>query len=167
MEYPLIEEQLASIDQQLEKAVKEINWTSEGRQLNHTHCGTYFTYTGAWEYIESTRDRVRDLERRVRLAKANVEAMCTVMAKWSQAPLFVRKEDKKDCLLNLDVSWVDCCCVCVHCHPSLGPRGTRQVSLRSGLGRRCKTSPACGRKPGVLPSKPTHTGLDELCGVPG
>lgn len=45
---------------------------------------------------------VRDLERRVRLAKTNVEVMCNIMAKWSETPLYQRK-DKRDCLLNLDV----------------------------------------------------------------
>ena len=58
---------------------------------------------GVWEYIESTRDKVRDLERRVRLAKANVEQMNNIMSGWSQSPLFRRKEDKKDTLLNLEV----------------------------------------------------------------
>ena len=44
-----------------------------------------------------------DLERRVRLAKANVENMCTLMAGWSKTPLYKRKEDKKESLLNLEV----------------------------------------------------------------
>lgn len=59
---------------------------------------------GVWEYIEATRDQVCDLERRVRLVKGNVEAIATIMAKWCEAPLYQRKEDKKDCLLNLEVS---------------------------------------------------------------
>lgn len=57
----------------------------------------------AWEYIQLTRDRVCDLERRVRLAKANVEAMCTIMMGWSKTPLYRRKGDKKDSFLNLEV----------------------------------------------------------------
>ena len=44
-----------------------------------------------------------DLEQRVRLAKANVELMHTIMAGWSHTPLYQRKEDKKDTLLNLEV----------------------------------------------------------------
>jgi dynein heavy chain len=64
-----------------------------------------YTNVGVWEYIESTRDKVRDLEQRVRLAKANVEQMHTLMNGWSQCPLFRRKEDKKDTLLNLEVSF--------------------------------------------------------------
>ena len=58
---------------------------------------------GAWEYIESTRDVVRDLEKRVRLAKDNIEQIITIMAKWSETPMYLRKGDKKDSLLNLEV----------------------------------------------------------------
>ena len=63
----------------------------------------FIAITGVWEYIESTRDLVRDLERRVRLAKANVDNICTLMAGWSKSPLYKRKEDKKESLLNLEV----------------------------------------------------------------
>lgn len=59
--------------------------------------------SGAWEYIESTRDLVRDLEKRVSLAKDNVEQIITIMAKWSESPMYLRKGDKKDSLLNLEV----------------------------------------------------------------
>ena len=72
-------------------------------------------YVGVWEYIESTRDKVRDLEQRVRLAKANVEQMHTIMNGWTQCPLFRRKEDKKDTLLNLEVnSCVQCGQQCMY-----------------------------------------------------
>ena len=33
VEYPLIEKQLYDIDQELEKAISQLNWTSEGIQL--------------------------------------------------------------------------------------------------------------------------------------
>ena len=46
---------------------------------------------------------VCDLERRVRMAKANVEAISKIMVGWCGVPLYQRKDDKKDCLLNLDV----------------------------------------------------------------
>ncbi len=59
--------------------------------------------SGVWEYIQETRDKVRDLEQRVRLSKANVELQ-TIMAGWIQSPLYQRKEDKKDTLLNLEVN---------------------------------------------------------------
>ena len=64
-----------------------------------------YTCTDVWEWIEQMREQVCDLERRVRLAKANVEQITTTMAAWSQAPLYQRKEDKKDYLLGLEVSY--------------------------------------------------------------
>ena len=70
----------------------------------YTATFNYIYNTGVWEYIESTRDLVCDLERRVRLAKANVESMCTLMAGWSKSPLYQRKEDKHEPLLKLEVT---------------------------------------------------------------
>ena len=46
---------------------------------------------------------VCDLERRVRLAKSNVETMTTIMSGWCQTPLFRRREKKEQSLLNLEV----------------------------------------------------------------
>ena len=52
---------------------------------------------------------MQDLERRVRLAKANVETIMVVMSTWNETPLYQRKEDKNVSLLNLDVSvgWME------------------------------------------------------------
>eukprot|EP00731_Ephydatia_muelleri_P036494 Em0265g1a len=83
VEYPLIEGKLRSINEQLEKAISQLNWTSDG----------------VWEYIESIRDQVRDLEERVRKSKVNVESISALMATWAQQPLYQRK---KDSLLNLE-----------------------------------------------------------------
>lgn len=58
---------------------------------------------GIWEYIKSTREKVHDLEKRVQKAKDNVEAMSKDMAKWAVSPLYERKDDKKDALLNAEV----------------------------------------------------------------
>lgn len=63
-----------------------------------------FIYTtDVWGWIENMRGQVCDLEHRVRLVKANVEHIFKIMAGWSHTPLYQRKEDKKDCLLNLEV----------------------------------------------------------------
>jgi dynein heavy chain len=86
VEYPLVEGQLKDLDEQLERAIAELNWTSEG----------------AWEYVEATRDVVRDLEQRVHKAKGNVAAMQTIMAEWSALALYQRREDKNSTLLNLE-----------------------------------------------------------------
>ena len=45
VEYPLVESQLKELDEQLEKAIHQLNWTSEGKkvlyfyiyQLHHLH----------------------------------------------------------------------------------------------------------------------------------
>ena len=42
-----------------------------------------------------------DLETRVQKAKNNVEEIVKLMSTWSKSPLFVRKEEKNDTLLNL------------------------------------------------------------------
>jgi len=62
------------------------------------------SYVGVWEYIEKTRDMVHDLQTRVQAAKDNVEEIGQIMTKWSEAPLYERKEGKKEGLLNLEVS---------------------------------------------------------------
>ena len=33
VEYPLVESQLKELDEQLEKAINQLNWTSDGKQL--------------------------------------------------------------------------------------------------------------------------------------
>ena len=43
----------------------------------------------------------------MRLAKDNVEQIITIMAKWSVLPMYQRKGDKKDSLLNLEVNSCD------------------------------------------------------------
>ena len=58
-------------------------------------------YSGIWDYIQSTRDEVIDLENRVQKAKNNVEDVQKLMSTWSKSPLFTRKEEKNDSLLNL------------------------------------------------------------------
>ena len=42
----------------------------------------------------------------MRQSKGNVEAMCTIMTGWFESPLYQRKGDKKDTLLNLEVRTV-------------------------------------------------------------
>ncbi|XP_013068368.2 dynein beta chain, ciliary [Biomphalaria glabrata] len=86
VEFPLIENQLADIDQQLEQAEKSLNWENEN----------------VWDYIEKTRDKVHDLETRVQKSKDNVEEIKKIMTTWSKTPLFERKEDKHDTLLQQD-----------------------------------------------------------------
>ena len=59
-------------------------------------------FPGVWDYIETARDMVHDLEMRVQKAKDNVEKLQKIMASWSKTSLFERKEGKNESLLNLD-----------------------------------------------------------------
>ena len=62
----------------------------------------FCTCSGLWEYIEQTREEVTELETSVQKAKDNVEEIVKLISTWSKTPLFARKEDKYDTLLNLD-----------------------------------------------------------------
>ena len=68
----------------------------------NTHVFRLNYFTEAWTYIESTRDLVRDLERRHQKCKDNVAEIQKIMATWKEAPLFLRKEGKHEPLLCLD-----------------------------------------------------------------
>ncbi|XP_070581054.1 dynein beta chain, ciliary-like isoform X2 [Ptychodera flava] len=86
VEYPLIEGQLAEIDTKLEQAENTLNWNQDG----------------IWEYIQTTRDKVHDLQQRVQKAKQNIENIQKIMGEWSKVPLYERKELKDSALLGLD-----------------------------------------------------------------
>ena len=48
---------------------------------------------GLWEYIEKTRDMVRDFETRVQKSKDNVDKIIEIMKTWV-SPLFERDNKK-------------------------------------------------------------------------
>lgn len=58
---------------------------------------------GIWDYVNATRDMVEKLEKSVQSAKTNVDTVNSLMAKWSVAALYDRKDGKKDTLLNIEV----------------------------------------------------------------
>ena len=53
----------------------------------------HISFSGIWEYIENSRDMVRDLEQRTQNAKDNVDKMQGIMKTWVTS-LFERKGDK-------------------------------------------------------------------------
>lgn len=57
---------------------------------------------------------VHDLQTRVQAAKDNVEEIGQIMTKWSEAPLYERKEGKKEGLLNLEVNSLSPLSACRH-----------------------------------------------------
>uniref|UniRef100_A0A8B9HTP5 Dynein, axonemal, heavy chain 9 n=1 Tax=Astyanax mexicanus TaxID=7994 RepID=A0A8B9HTP5_ASTMX len=85
VEFPLIQDQLRTIDLQLKEAEDTINWTSNG----------------IWEYIQGVREAVHDLEKRLQKTKDNVDEIQSIMKTWAN-PVFERKDGKNDSLLNLE-----------------------------------------------------------------
>ena len=78
-----------------------MNTISQSISQSISHSIDQSIFSGIWDYIQSTRDEVIDLESRVQKAKNNVEEVQKLMSTWSKSPLFTRKEEKNDCLLNL------------------------------------------------------------------
>ncbi|VEL06847.1 unnamed protein product [Protopolystoma xenopodis] len=86
IEDALIVDQLAEIDRQLNTAETTLSWRDEE----------------AWNYIQSTRDMTRDLERRVVQTQENIVQIRKIMKSWARAPLFERKEGKREALLGIE-----------------------------------------------------------------
>ncbi|TRY82989.1 hypothetical protein DNTS_022847 [Danionella cerebrum] len=85
VETPLIQSQLSQINEQLQEAEEGLCWNS----------------TGIWEYIQDVRERIHELEQCLQRTKDNVGEIQSIMRSWA-TPLYERKEDKRDTLLNLD-----------------------------------------------------------------
>lgn len=86
VEFPLIEKQLAAIDEQLKSGENELNWSME-----------------VLDYINTTYDLIKNLEQQLQEAKDNVTKIDSIMDGWSESPLFVRKvETKAHGLLSLN-----------------------------------------------------------------
>lgn len=84
------------------------------------------TLSGVWEYIEGLRDTVCHLEGRVQKAHSNLTLLDNILSTWVQAPIFERRDGKKDTLLSLEdkaerlkkvyviemaYNWLSRCCV--------------------------------------------------------
>lgn len=77
---------MEAIDEQLKDAEKCYTWNRED----------------CWDYIVQVKSVVYDLERRVQKSKDNIATMQQVMNAWAKQPLFFRKENKKEALINLE-----------------------------------------------------------------
>lgn len=86
MEYPLTENELRTIDDQLKKAEVVFTWQKEN----------------CWDYTEQVKTIVRHLEQRVQQSKENIKTIQQIMNAWTEHTLFSRKDDKKAALLNLE-----------------------------------------------------------------
>uniref|UniRef100_G3TNR2 Dynein axonemal heavy chain 17 n=1 Tax=Loxodonta africana TaxID=9785 RepID=G3TNR2_LOXAF len=86
VEFPLIESELEAIDVKLLAAETTLFWNGEG----------------VFGYIQGMREILHDLQTRMQKAKQNIDAISQAMKDWSANPMFERKDNKKDTLLDLD-----------------------------------------------------------------
>jgi dynein heavy chain len=76
VEAPLIVRELTSADDELEKAIKQLNWNGDG----------------VANYCVGVKDRIYDLSTRLQEAKANVENISNKLAEWFAQPMLTRDE---------------------------------------------------------------------------
>ncbi|XP_045691837.1 dynein axonemal heavy chain 17 [Phyllostomus hastatus] len=86
IELPLIHSELEAIDVRLLDAETTLFWNSDG----------------VFEYIQEMREILHNLENRMQKAKQNIEGISQAMKDWSASPMFERKDNKKEALLDLD-----------------------------------------------------------------
>ncbi|XP_061245817.1 dynein axonemal heavy chain 17 isoform X1 [Bos javanicus] len=86
VEFPLIKSELEAIDVKLLNAETTLFWNGEG----------------VFEYIQEMREILHNLQNRIQKAKQNVEGISQAMKDWSANPMFERKDNKKEALLDLD-----------------------------------------------------------------
>ncbi|XP_021069297.1 dynein heavy chain 17, axonemal isoform X2 [Mus pahari] len=86
VEFPLIRSELEAIDVKLLSAETTLFWNGEN----------------VIEYIQEMREMLHNLQNRIQKAKQNVEGITQAMQEWSANPLFERKDNKKEALLDLD-----------------------------------------------------------------
>ncbi|XP_066237508.1 dynein axonemal heavy chain 17 isoform X2 [Saccopteryx leptura] len=86
VEFPLIKSELGAIDVKLLSAETTLFWNGEG----------------VFEYIQEMRKILHDLQNRMQKTKQNIESISQAMQDWSANPMFERKDNKKEALLDLD-----------------------------------------------------------------
>ncbi|XP_039082400.1 dynein heavy chain 17, axonemal [Hyaena hyaena] len=86
VEFPLIKSELEAIDIKLLAAETTLFWNSQG----------------VLEYIQDMREILYNLQNRMQKAKQNIDGISQVMKDWSANPMFERKDNKKEALLDLD-----------------------------------------------------------------
>ncbi|XP_059853521.1 dynein axonemal heavy chain 17 [Delphinus delphis] len=86
VEFPLIKSELETIDVKLLAAETTLFWNGQG----------------VFEYIQEMREMLYNLQNRIQKAKQNIEGISQAMKDWSANPMFERKDNKKEALLDLD-----------------------------------------------------------------
>uniref|UniRef100_A0A8C9JNR1 Dynein axonemal heavy chain 17 n=1 Tax=Panthera tigris altaica TaxID=74533 RepID=A0A8C9JNR1_PANTA len=86
VEFPLIKSELEAIDVKLLTAETTLFWNGEG----------------VLEYIQDLQEILHNLQNRMQKAKQNIDGISQAMKDWSANPMFERKDNKKEALLDLD-----------------------------------------------------------------
>nr|XP_020145462.1 dynein heavy chain 11, axonemal [Microcebus murinus] len=85
VEYPLIEEEMRAVDEQLTAATTWLTWRDD-----------------CWGYIEGVRATTAELERRVEHAQSNVRAIQQTMRAWAACTLPPRREHRREAAFPLE-----------------------------------------------------------------
>ncbi|XP_064146127.1 dynein axonemal heavy chain 11 isoform X3 [Loxodonta africana] len=85
VEYPLIEDELKAVDDQLKEAVTSLTWQDD-----------------CWEYIEKVKTTASELEHRAQQTQSNVKVIQQIMRAWAECTLFPRKEHRKETSFALE-----------------------------------------------------------------
>uniref|UniRef100_A0A6I8NYC7 Dynein axonemal heavy chain 11 n=1 Tax=Ornithorhynchus anatinus TaxID=9258 RepID=A0A6I8NYC7_ORNAN len=85
-EYPLIEDELGAIDEQLKKAERSFTWQEES----------------SWKYIEAMKSTICGLEQRVQQARDNITTIQRMMEAWGEQSLFSQKDSRRETLFSLE-----------------------------------------------------------------
>ncbi|XP_061653101.1 dynein axonemal heavy chain 11 [Phyllopteryx taeniolatus] len=87
VELGLVKDEMDRTKRQLDPALLELTWAQDD----------------VWDYIKNTRDLVQSIWRRVKKSKVNVEAIQTLMGKFSQCACVSRKSRDSTLLLFSDI----------------------------------------------------------------
>ncbi|XP_019507533.1 PREDICTED: dynein heavy chain 11, axonemal [Hipposideros armiger] len=85
VEYPLIEDELRAVDEQLQAAVSLLTWQDD-----------------CWGYIERVKMATSELERRVEHTQHNVRVMQQTMRAWAECTLLPRREHRRETAFTLE-----------------------------------------------------------------
>ncbi|XP_023606561.1 dynein heavy chain 11, axonemal, partial [Myotis lucifugus] len=85
VEYPLIEDELRAVDEQLQAAAASLTWQDD-----------------CWGYIARVTEATAELERRVERTQSNVRAIQQTMRAWAECTLLPRREHRREAALMLE-----------------------------------------------------------------
>lgn len=87
VEYPLVEDELRAVDEQLQAATTSLTWQGD-----------------CWGHVERVRTATLELQRRVELTQSNVHVIQQTMRAWAEGTLLPRREPRRDTAFPLEDS---------------------------------------------------------------